>query len=472
LNLVLLNTEESAMKGKWVFLLALSLPAVGAGLSLAQVRPLERPAATKKYMSTTRAIQIPLYLNKTLLPKLQEVCLYGKEATGEWQCLVHAEPTAAFLSCQLPRDGEYWLTIVTIDQAGIASPGDLSKTPPTLVVVVDTKQPRKEAKASSASGGFSTPPPPAAAPPLRAVPLDASVASPVTPAAAVVTVGYVAQEPGSAGSGLAQASEVTSQDIITLPSNKLPAAPETYKPQTVAAAAPREIPAPLLEAKVVREEPVAVNVSKAQFLNSTRVGLDYTINKVGPSGVSKIDVYVVSDQSGGWKKLATLDDPRSHGEVDLPGEGVFGVRMVATNGNGFGGRTPGPGDAPTATFEVDLTAPQVKMDIDAVSKNGTLDIRWQAVDKNLTPEPIHIFYAVQPGGPWQPLAIRLKNDGLFRWTMPRDVPNRIYVRMEVHDLAGNVARVDAPNPVALDLTEPDVNLVGVTAVPVRPGIGR
>ena len=65
------------------------------------------------------------------------------------------------------------------------------------------------------------------------------------------------------------------------------------------------------------------NPRKRQYMNSPRIGLDYTINKTGPSGVSKIDVYVTSDQIPDWKLLTTIDDPRSIrvGELWVPSSG-------------------------------------------------------------------------------------------------------------------------------------------------------
>jgi hypothetical protein len=62
----------------------------------------------------------------------------------------------------------------------------------------------------------------------------------------------------------------------------------------------------------------------------------------------------------------------------------------------------------------------------------------------------------------------VKNDGLYRWTLPRDIPPNFVIRFEARDLAGNVSRVDAANPVPLDLTEPDVNLAVVAPVAVPP----
>src|SRR5262249_5168802 len=45
---------------------------------------------------------------------------------------------------QVPRDGEYWFAMVTIDKQGKAYPSDLRAEPPGLVVVIDTVVPQME----------------------------------------------------------------------------------------------------------------------------------------------------------------------------------------------------------------------------------------------------------------------------------------------------------------------------------------
>src|SRR5262249_22782076 len=154
-------------------------------------------------------------------------------------------------------------------------------------------------------------------------------------------------------------------------------------------------------------------------INTTRATIEYRLDQVGPSGVSKVEVWVTPDEGKTWQRLCEDPDRRSPADIDLPGEGLFGVRLVVTNGNGFGGTPPVPGDVPTCWVEVDQTAPHARLqEIDPVTRGGVLDIRWTATDKNLGPESVHLYYATRREGPWLPIARGLRNDGVYHWTFP------------------------------------------------------
>ena len=204
-----------------------------------------------------------------------------------------------------------------------------------------------------------------------------------------------------------------------------------------------------------------------QLINTTRASLDYRIDQIGPSGIGKVEVYMTADQGQTWQRLCDDPDRRSPVEFDLPGEGVFGIRLAITNGNGFGGTPPRRGDAPTCWIEVDTSAPFVQLrPVETQVSNGALEIRWQATDKNLGSEPVNLFYRSRADGPWQVIARNVKNDGVYRWTFPHDA-SQFFVKVEVTDLAGNVARAESANPVQLDMTEPRATVLGVTGMSVR-----
>src|SRR5205085_390899 len=98
--------------------------------------------------------------------------------------------------------------------------------------------------------------------------------------------------------------------------------------------------------------------------------------------------------------------------------------------------------------------------------DGSLHITWSAKDKNLHAEPIDLFYAVNRQGPWLPIAKGLKNDGLYRWSPAADIGSHAYIRLTVHDQAGNSASSESVQPVALDdLSRPRSRVVGITTVP-------
>ncbi len=206
-----------------------------------------------------------------------------------------------------------------------------------------------------------------------------------------------------------------------------------------------------------------------QLLSTMRAAVDYRIDQVGPSGVGRVDVYITSDQGNTWQKLCDDPDRRSPAEIQLPGEGVFGLRLVVSNGLGFGGNPPARGDQPTSSIEVDLSSPHVQIrEIEPVATGGGhLEIRWSAGDKNLGPEPISLYYRARPDAPWAIIARNVKNDGLYRWTFPRDQGAQFYIRLEATDLAGNVSRADTNTPVMVDMTEPRATVLGITGLQPR-----
>lgn len=205
-----------------------------------------------------------------------------------------------------------------------------------------------------------------------------------------------------------------------------------------------------------------------QLLNTPRVSIDYRIDHVGASGVGKVDVYLTTDTGQNWKKVWEDVDRRSPVEVDLPGEGLFGLKLVITNGNGFGGTPPVRGEQPTCWVEVDSTSPHITLNpIEPISQNGFLEIRWAAGDANLGAEPINLYFRTRADGPWQSIATRLKNDGVHRWAFPRDMGAQFWIKAEVVDQAGNVSRAET-GPVILDMNEPRASVLGISSISVRP----
>jgi len=71
--------------------------------------------------------------------------------------------------------------------------------------------------------------------------------------------------------------------------------------------------------------------------------------------------------------------------VNVEEEGIYGFRVVVTNGAGMGGKPPASGDLPDLWVGVDLTKPTARIvsaqqGVDAEA--GSLIISWQADDKN------------------------------------------------------------------------------------------
>jgi hypothetical protein len=524
--------------------------AMAAALFLAPAAPAQPPSSAKlpKMTYTKNTVfHLPVQMDDKDRANVREVCLYVKSGSADWVRQETGLPSISHFSYKVPRDGEYWFSLVTIDRQGRMTPADVSQEPPGLRVMVDTQAPVIDVQPwTSPEGDFclrcqvqdANPNPQSlkaayrdqsgehvldAMPgnptlfrivgrellnqPLRITASDlcGNMASREVNVREMVVAAL--QSNKTAGSKLVPASlEQAPADVVKTEVQKpvFPALPPGHDrtpgpvpanvamnasvvsqgpnivlppPPGAAPVLPSIPPVPVPPASVPNKEiapgvapsgvatpgaaPLAAAASKL-VLNTTHATIEYRIDQVGPSGVGKVEVYLTGDGGLTWQRLQEDPDRRSPAEIELPGEGTFGIRLVVTNGNGFGGTPPARGDAPTCWIEVDTTVPFVQLRPIDPAQNGVMELRWTASDKNLGSEPVSLHYKTRPDGPWQVIARNVKNDGLYRWAFPRDEGSQVFVKIEVSDLAGNSARAETPNAIILDMTEPHASVVGVT----------
>src|SRR5262249_38731269 len=273
-----------------------------------------------------------------------------------------------------------------------------------------------------------------------------------------------------------RSTEVRSVDVtpnlknISVPPS-LPEAPAAVAPASVAptSVAPASVAAPGPATPLGRNQELpAIN---KQIVNNTHVVLEYQIEQMGASGIGKVEIWLTLDQGRTWQKHSEDADRKSPAEIDLPGEGLYGVSLVVSNGRGFGGTPPSAGDNPDWWIEVDQTRPLAEITHvrpGAIDEAGALHIAWNARDKNLGMSPVDLSHAAKKDGPGTPIAKGLRNDGHYRWTVPGDLGAHAYIRMVVTDQAGNVAQCETSQPVPLDdLSRPRGRVVGVTTAAPR-----
>jgi hypothetical protein len=199
------------------------------------------------------------------------------------------------------------------------------------------------------------------------------------------------------------------------------------------------------------------------ILPTTQAFIEYRVDQLGSSGIGKVQVYMTSDQGQSWTLLKEDFTKRSPVEIKLPGEGVFGINVVLTNGYGFGGNPPRSGEAPSCLIEVDSTRPAVQIQPPEILLDGAgLEIRWTASDRNMSAEPITLLYRTSPGARWEPIARGVKNDGHYRWAFPRNVGTQFFFRVEAVDQVGNVGHSETPNALTLDMTVPQATVIRVS----------
>ena len=153
------------------------------------------------------------------------------------------------------------------------------------------------------------------------------------------------------------------------------------------------------------------------LINNSHIVLNYQIEQTGASGVGRVEIWCTRDLSKTWQKLDEDVNRKGQAELDLPGEGIYGLTVVVSNGRGFGANPPKAGDTPDWWVEVDTTKPQAELlGVPVQSQGGgrlPTHLLKRAKDKNTsTRSPSRPVRCRQsPGSTWLPIAKGLKNDG-------------------------------------------------------------
>jgi hypothetical protein len=216
--------------------------------------------------------------------------------------------------------------------------------------------------------------------------------------------------------------------------------------------------------------------SNLQIVNSKEVTLDYQVDKLGPSGIGKVDLWITQDDGKTWRffaedsnlSTAVSADAKPevrHLKVELPGEGVYGFAIVVQSKAGLGKRAPVSGDPPQMRLEVDLTPPVAQLYAPEPNprQHNALMLTWSATDRNLASHPITLQYAEHKEGPWITIVKDHPNTpGRYSWLLPPDLPPRVFLRLLVQDAAGNSNVAETSEPVLVDLSEPEGKILGLS----------
>jgi hypothetical protein len=123
-----------------------ALLAVLVSIGLAGTTRANPPAgdpSTNKHYTREPGFSLPIRIDDKSRSTIKEVLLYVKAGQDQWQLKESAPPSQMAFKFKAPHDGEYWFTLVTVDNKGVQSPADVSRVPPEeiVMVVVDTEPP-------------------------------------------------------------------------------------------------------------------------------------------------------------------------------------------------------------------------------------------------------------------------------------------------------------------------------------------
>ncbi|MCA9234625.1 MAG: hypothetical protein KDA44_04110 [Planctomycetales bacterium] len=212
----------------------------------------------------------------------------------------------------------------------------------------------------------------------------------------------------------------------------------------------------------------------AMQVNSRTFDVEYDVATAGDWGVARVELWGTADNGATWSNFAVDSDSRSPVRVTTPGAGLFGMRIVVHGANAAALPPPAAGARPELYVYVDLYPPGVNL-LGAERGEGDqadqLRIRWAASDSHLSDRPITILYSSYETGPWSTAAANLENTGEFFWRLQRHLPDRLFLRIEATDQAGNVGVAESKNPVAIEAPQPVGHLRGVRpSTPASPTV--
>ncbi len=101
----------------------------------------------------------------------------------------------------------------------------------------------------------------------------------------------------------------------------------------------------------------------------------------------------------------------------------------------------------------------------------TLVLEWKAQDKNIETLPIIFEYAEMDAagkvGEWHELTQMLPNSGRYVCATPQLSAGsyRFKIRINVYDKAGNVTPKEFAEPISLDVTRPQIEIIDVKTPP-------
>ena len=207
-----------------------------------------------------------------------------------------------------------------------------------------------------------------------------------------------------------------------------------------------------------------------RMVNGRTFEWDYELESVGAAGIAKIELWMTRDGGNSWASVGVDPDNRSPVRTMVDGEGLFGYRMTVQSAGGAQPRAPQSGEQPEMWIGVDLTKPYARLvnaELGQGSAQGEIAITWEAKDALLARQPVSLAYSERRDGPWTTIAAGLENTGRYAWRYDSQTPERLYLRLEVRDEAGNIGVSESIEPLSLERTNPAVKLRNVR--PVQEG---
>jgi hypothetical protein len=112
---------------------------------------------------------------------------------------------------------------------------------------------------------------------------------------------------------------------------------------------------------------------------------------------------------------------------------------------------------PTPDENKDNLRPQVLLYAPAPGTGpdaGKVIFSWRSTGATLADQPISLYYAEKPAGPWRLIADALAAEGSFAWSRPGSVPAAVFLSCRAREGDGNEVAAETKQPFHLDFPTP------------------
>lgn len=506
------------------------------------------PAPAPDYFPhRSRSLKLGIAYNPAKRNEIQQVqLLVCKNQSGVWELVDTVTPDKEFFPFTAKDDGIYWLNMVIVYRNGQKDPPDVSRVAPAQKLLIDATPPSVRLTAARRDGDdivvewsvedkfpadgaqvtYQIPGTgdtgwiqvPASEVGKRSARFKPTLTGPILVQVAAAdlagNVGRASQEIPSATTAAYTAPTVEDPKVPVvvpaegpaapggplvpggplpppvLPTDSGPAVPSVPS-NPVVTQQPAPAPAPWTAAEAPRPIAVGTGASSAvapagaKVINFARFDMDYQVEN-GPSGVSRVDLYVTRDEGRSWSRWSQHDGRETPLRVALDTranpqlEGDYGFRLVPVSGAGLSDGAPTAGNTPDFRVHIDTTPPVVKVyqPTGDPAQRNVLNLHWEATDRNFGADPISIEWSEQPTGPWKSVTSqdvvpvvagagagnghRVANSGNYAWNLPAGLAtHKVFLKFTAVDLAGNRSEVVTPSPVMVDLTKPRAKIQGI-----------
>jgi hypothetical protein len=199
-------------------------------------------------------------------------------------------------------------------------------------------------------------------------------------------------------------------------------------------------------------------------VNALQFRLRYQVDGLLPEQIGSVTIFGSRDEGATWELWTTDADKQSPAEIAVPAAGRYAFRVVVTSVTGSSSHIPRPGDQPEILVEADLDPPSpriVAVPYGRDPRQASLQIQWNCGATDLGPTPIALAYSDQVAGPWTSITDATANSGQFDWALQPNLPQQVYLRIVVTDLAGNRGGHILEQPIDIGPLLPKGRILGI-----------